>query len=255
MTAYRPTTTRHDAVVSVGVSLAALTTGTGLIALYLTVSPAAAMWGCVIVLAVIVLAVAITAMAHDSREWGTPDPDAWTRPLHKPTAAEQTLTTDLRQRRMLLRPRGISERHARALAAKVARRTRRLRGLAHMARGTRPAVAEPAPQTAPAQPLRAAGTGGWGRMATRLNAALDALGHPHRAPLDAPKRGRHSAAGMVPQTVTIPVLEDGYPGSEEFVHEDVTDTLPAQMPQAQDDPGPLFSDDTGWGEFLALGRA
>jgi hypothetical protein len=47
---------------------------------------------------------------------------------------------------------------------------------------------------------------------------------------------------MVPQTVTLPAMEDGYPGREEFTHEDVTDALPAQMPQAQDDPGSIYPD-------------
>jgi hypothetical protein len=60
------------------------------------------------------------------------DADEHLKPLLTANAEEKTLVTDLRQRRMLLRPRGISERKAAVLAAKVTRRTMKLRGLARM---------------------------------------------------------------------------------------------------------------------------
>jgi hypothetical protein len=76
----------------------------------------------------VAVALAIVALLIDRRRdpiglhAGTDNPDTHMEPMRRPGLAEKTLTTDLRQRRMLLRPHGLSEASAAWLAAKVARR-------------------------------------------------------------------------------------------------------------------------------------
>lgn len=55
---------------------------------------------------------------------GTVNPETHMEPLRRPGPAEKTLVTDLRQRRMLLRPHGLTEAGAAKLAAALARSTR-----------------------------------------------------------------------------------------------------------------------------------
>jgi hypothetical protein len=84
----------------------------------------------------VIVMVVLTVLAvypYGRREdYGLPqeaDPEKHLAPLFAPHPGEDTITTDLRQRRMLLRPRGLSRDMADVLAATVARRTERLREL------------------------------------------------------------------------------------------------------------------------------
>lgn len=180
-----------------------------------------------------VTALTLVTLARSDDEFApTATPEAWTGPLQVASPAEKNLTTDLRQRRMLLRPRGLSETKAAKLAGKVTRRT--LIGRAWQAR-----AAQPVPPAQPPAPAGDAATTGWARLGEWGKTRP-------QSPRKAAKGGRHAAPrGHVPASRLL----HGEPEPET--------TVPGQLPeggQGDGEPGPLFPD---WptGAFAAVMEA
>lgn len=165
---------------------------------------------CAATLAVLATGLAVVWITNRDRDdglpFGTRSAKAHLRSLQQATPAETTLDTDLRQRRMLLRPHGLTEAGAARLAgayrAAVARR--RLLRTPPRHHASTPGLVTPAPPRPAAPPQRTED------------------GEPG-----------HPAGGPSPAAARKPV-----------------ETV--ELPPAEDDP--LFSDDTQWRTFTAIGR-
>lgn len=255
-----PRTAREVAVPAAVVTVTTATVAF-LLWLYLTRTAAVVLEACGMLAAVCaaggITFAAVRMMRTDGRAWYcSDDPAEHLQPLQQEADSERNLTIDLRARRMLLRPWGLSERHARALAVKVSRRARRMRAVTH-GPAMRP---EPAPETAPAGPdepeLQATPRE---PLAASLRAALArlrvrSLRLPQRKlPAPKPHSHRKPRGAARPRTVTPPLIPYASPevtgrlveARQRAVaaHED-TAVLPAPLalPQAQNDPGCAYPD-------------